>query len=99
MIFLNIILKYNLTFKENPFRDRIFRVFSSNEDGGMTFDEFLDLHSVFNNQVSIIEEIFEEINSFIQYISTKYLRGRTAIREDMVRKLKLKREVILALKN
>ena len=65
---LNTIFKYNLTLKENPFRDRILRVFSSGEDGGMTFDEFLDLHTVFNNQVSTIEEIY----CFIQYISIKY---------------------------
>jgi len=35
---------------ENPFRDRILKIFSSDQEGGMTFDDFLDLHSVFNNQ-------------------------------------------------
>ena len=32
----------------NPFRDRICRVFSSSHDGNMTFEDFLDMMSVFS---------------------------------------------------
>ncbi|KZS03067.1 Protein CIB2 [Daphnia magna] len=34
--------------KENPFRDRILKVFSSNGSGDLSFDDFLDLLSVFS---------------------------------------------------
>lgn len=32
----------------NPFRDRICRIFSSNHDGDCTFEDFLDMMSVFS---------------------------------------------------
>ncbi len=34
--------------QENPFRDRILKVFSSNGSGDLSFDDFLDLLSVFS---------------------------------------------------
>lgn len=34
--------------QENPFRDRIVKVFSSNGTGDLSFDDFLDLLSVFS---------------------------------------------------
>lgn len=34
--------------KVNPFRDRISKVFSSDKDGSMTFEDFLDMMSVFS---------------------------------------------------
>ena len=60
-----------LIFKENPFRDRILRVFSSQEYGGMTFDEFLDLHTVFNNQVS---SKYRRVNDWGRLVVTLRLR-------------------------
>ncbi|XP_014775000.1 calcium and integrin-binding family member 2 [Octopus bimaculoides] len=36
-------------FKENPFRQRIFQVFSADNSGNLTFDEFLDLFSIFSD--------------------------------------------------
>lgn len=35
--------------KENPFKDRITKVFSSQGDGSMTFEDFLDMMSVFSD--------------------------------------------------
>ena len=37
------------SFQENPFRDRIVKVFSSSNDGQMTFEDFLDMMSVFSD--------------------------------------------------
>ena len=37
----------------NPFRDRICKVFSSSGDGALTFEDFLDMMSVFSEAVSI----------------------------------------------
>lgn len=34
----------------NPFRDRICKVFSSSNDGNMTFEDFLDMMSVFSDK-------------------------------------------------
>ena len=36
-------------FQVNPFRDRICDVFSSSNDGQMTFEDFLDMMSVFSD--------------------------------------------------
>lgn len=33
----------------NPFGDRICKVFSSNNDGDLTFEDFLDMMSVFSS--------------------------------------------------
>lgn len=44
-IFLIILL---IPEQENPFRDRILKVFSSNGSGDLSFDDFLDLLSVFS---------------------------------------------------
>ena len=33
----------------NPFKDRICEVFSSSDDGNMTFEDFLDMMSVFSD--------------------------------------------------
>ncbi len=33
----------------NPFKDRICDVFSSTDDGNMTFEDFLDMMSVFSD--------------------------------------------------
>ncbi|XP_071483809.1 calcium and integrin-binding family member 2-like [Diadema setosum] len=35
--------------KVNPFKDRICKVFSSSEDGSLTFEDFLDMMSVFSD--------------------------------------------------
>ena len=34
--------------KQNPFKDRICKVFSTSKDGDMTFEDFLDMMSVFS---------------------------------------------------
>jgi Ca2+-binding EF-hand superfamily protein len=39
-------------FEVNPFRDRICKVFSSSKDGNLTFEDFLDMMSVFSENVS-----------------------------------------------
>ena len=49
-----IILDLALIFQENPFRDRVYEVFSSDRTGNLNFDEFLDLHSVFSSRVSLL---------------------------------------------
>ncbi|KAJ8305496.1 hypothetical protein KUTeg_016041 [Tegillarca granosa] len=36
-------------YQENPFKDRITKVFSSQGDGSMTFEDFLDMMSVFSD--------------------------------------------------
>ena len=38
-----------LFFQVNPFRDRLCEVFSSSEDGDLTFEDFLDMMSVFSD--------------------------------------------------
>ena len=38
-----------MSLQENPFRDRIVKVFSSSHDGQMTFEDFLDMMSVFSD--------------------------------------------------
>ncbi len=38
-----------LLFQVNPFKDRICDVFSSSDDGDMTFEDFLDMMSVFSD--------------------------------------------------
>ena len=37
----------------NPFKDRICKVFSSSKDGELTFEDFLDMMSVFSENVSL----------------------------------------------
>ncbi|WAR23061.1 CIB1-like protein [Mya arenaria] len=58
--------------KVNPFKDRICQVFSSSKDGDMTFEDFLDMMSVFSDNApknfdeddmissKDLKEIFEE---------------------------------------
>ena len=41
-----------LNLQVNPFRDRICKVFSSSGDGALTFEDFLDMMSVFSEAVS-----------------------------------------------
>ena len=36
--------------KVNPFRDRICKIFSSSQDGDCTFEDFLDMMSVFSEK-------------------------------------------------
>lgn len=36
--------------QENPFRDRILKVFSSNGSGDLSFEDFLDLLSIFSER-------------------------------------------------
>ncbi|XP_022288915.2 calcium and integrin-binding family member 2-like [Crassostrea virginica] len=40
-------------FSVNPFKDRILRVFSSSGDGSMTFEDFLDMMSVFSDSAPL----------------------------------------------
>jgi len=41
-------------FQVNPFKDRICKVFSSSKDGELTFEDFLDMMSVFSENVGFI---------------------------------------------
>jgi len=49
---MEIILNYP-ALKMNPFGDRICTVFSSTKDGDCTFEDFLDIMSVFNEDAPI----------------------------------------------
>ena len=42
----------SLSMQVNPFKDRICKVFSSSKDGELTFEDFLDMMSVFSENVS-----------------------------------------------
>ncbi|CAI9726810.1 and integrin-binding 1-like [Octopus vulgaris] len=39
--------------KVNPFQDRICQVFSTNDNGALTFEDFLDMLSVFNDKSTL----------------------------------------------
>ena len=43
----------NFTIKENPFRRRICEVFSEDGCGNLTFDDFLDMFSVFSEMAPL----------------------------------------------
>ena len=43
----------SLFMQVNPFKDRICKVFSSSNDGELTFEDFLDMMSVFSENVSL----------------------------------------------
>jgi len=43
----------SVSFQVNPFKDRICKVFSSSKDGELTFEDFLDMMSVFSENVSL----------------------------------------------
>ena len=43
-------LRTTRTFQENPFRKRICRVFSSDESGKLTFDQFVLMYSIFSEK-------------------------------------------------
>lgn len=62
----------------NPFRDRICKVFSSSNDGNMTFEDFLDMMSVFSDKAprSVKTEYAFQIFDFNEddMISTEDLR-------------------------
>ncbi|CAF2951617.1 unnamed protein product [Rotaria sp. Silwood2] len=55
--------------RENPFRERIVEVFSSEQDGSLTFEDFLDMMSVFSEhapksvKVSYAFKIYQGINT------------------------------------
>ena len=44
-------------FQVNPFKDRICKVFSSSKDGELTFEDFLDMMSVFSENVGFIKSL------------------------------------------
>lgn len=54
----NTLLMNNLSphVQVNPFKDRICKVFSSSKDGELTFEDFLDMMSVFSENVSYLEQ-------------------------------------------
>lgn len=52
LCFKIIILKKMFFAQENPFKERICKVFSHDGSGNMTFDDFLDMLSVFSEQAS-----------------------------------------------
>lgn len=43
----------SVSMQVNPFKDRICKVFSSSKDGELTFEDFLDMMSVFSENVSL----------------------------------------------
>lgn len=59
--------------KVNPFRDRIVTVFSSRGDGSLTFEDFLDMMSVFSGKSP--REVKVE-NAFRIYCYTNLLKYR-----------------------
>lgn len=50
---VSIIKELSLSLQVNPFKDRICKVFSSSKDGELTFEDFLDMMSVFSENVSL----------------------------------------------
>ncbi|XP_072136929.1 calcium and integrin-binding family member 4-like [Mobula birostris] len=46
-------IKYNYLKQVNPFRDQICKVFSTNEDGLFSFEDFLEMFSVFSANASL----------------------------------------------
>ena len=47
----------SIMFQVNPFKDRICKVFSSSKDGELTFEDFLDMMSVFSENVGFIKSL------------------------------------------
>ena len=52
-------------FQVNPFKDRICKVFSSSKDGELTFEDFLDMMSVFSENVGFIKSL---ISTFLFWL-------------------------------
>ena len=50
---VSMIKELSLSLQVNPFKDRICKVFSSSKDGELTFEDFLDMMSVFSENVSL----------------------------------------------
>ena len=53
--------------KENPFKERICKVFSHDGSGNMSFDDFLDMLSVFSEQASRSIKLFYAFRVFGMY--------------------------------
>lgn len=49
----------SIMFQVNPFKDRICKVFSSSKDGELTFEDFLDMMSVFSENVGFIKSLIK----------------------------------------
>ena len=68
-------------FQVNPFKDRICKVFSSSKDGELTFEDFLDMMSVFSENVSFIIcnlNIFCFYDSFVLELFFSYFNPNLA---------------------
>jgi len=78
--------------QENPFRKRIFSVFSSDGSGNMTFEEFLELLSVLSEQAPRDIKVFYAFKIYgIVFLSLKYLQVTlSSIPEKLASSLKSK---------
>ena len=59
--------------KQNPFRERIVEVFSSQRDGSITFEDFLDMMSVFSKNAPKSVKVayaFKIYRNYLFYISS-----------------------------
>ena len=59
----------------NPFKDRICKVFSSSKDGELTFEDFLDMMSVFSENVSLQTSNSNNFNMIVLIVVHLYLYG------------------------
>ncbi|CAE1257232.1 CIB1 [Acanthosepion pharaonis] len=63
--------------KVNPFKDRICKIFSSSNDGSMSFEDFLDMMSVFSDNAPrslkaeyVFQDLCKDLVEIIQRITT-----------------------------
>lgn len=58
----------------NPFRDRICKVFSSSNDGDCTFEDFLDMMSVFSETAPKAVKAEHAFRIFGKWYSVRYIK-------------------------
>ena len=63
----------SVSMQVNPFKDRICKVFSSSKDGELTFEDFLDMMSVFSENVSLQTYLECEQFCFVTIVSVFHL--------------------------
>lgn len=64
----------------NPFRDRICKIFSSSHDGDCTFEDFLDMMSVFSENAPLSVKAEHAFRIYGKYISTVDVSNGNAVR-------------------
>ena len=73
--------------KENPLKERICKVFSSDSSGNMTFDDFLNMCSLFNEQCprnTKIHYAFQIYGEFLFHTHTLTVQNQIVILTNLV---------------